>query len=49
MNILERMVRGRRQRRSLQALQQLDDHLLRDIGFERQPPRGLVGRNIGRL
>jgi uncharacterized protein YjiS (DUF1127 family) len=50
MNLIDTMLRARRQRRNIEVLRQLDERLLRDIGLDRYAFNAMVvGRDIGRL
>jgi uncharacterized protein YjiS (DUF1127 family) len=48
MNIFNALRQRRQRARTLDSLRRLDDHMLRDIGFERDQ-LGLFDRNSARL
>ena len=49
MRILDIFRLGRNRRRAFDSVRHLDDHLLRDIGFERELHGRFVGRDLARL
>ena len=49
MSILDTLIARRARRQTYASLRHLDDHMLRDIGFERDRYGRFLGRDFARL